>query len=151
MSDSDMFAIWPFIWAGSAGGGFLLMILVVSFFIIVYLIQQNKRRANRCNISTDVAYSTTERSDSCVNPDCYSNDYENVPAHTKLNADNKSSEPVLDIVYPVPNFEEHQFPASATHTNTPYASSKSPLATELEPVYNTVLPDVQQTSESEKH
>ena len=143
MSDSDMFAIWPFIWAGSAGGGLLLpLILVASFFIIAYLIQQKKRRANRCNISTEVAYSTTERSDSRVNPDCYSNDHENVPAHT--NADNKSSEPVLDVEYALP-FEEHQFPASgmildkdciATHTNAAYASSKSPLAAELAPVYD---------------
>ena len=161
MSDSDIFAIWPFIWAGSAGGGLLLLlILVASFFIVVYLVQQKKRRAikSRCNISTEVAYSTTEISDSRVNPDCYSNDYENVPAHTILNADNKGSEPVLDVVYALP-FEEHQFPASgmvldkdciATHTNAAYASSKSPLAAELEPVYDNVLPGVQQTSASEK-
>ena len=160
MSDLDIFVIS----GGSAGGGLLLLlILVASFFIVVCLVQQKKRRAknSRCNISTEVAYSTTERSDlndtmSCVYPDC--NDYENVPTHT--NADNKGSGPVLDVVYAVSNFEEHQFPASgmildkdciATHTNAAYASSKSPLAAELEPVYDTVLPDVQQTSANGEH
>ena len=139
MSDLDIFVIW----AGSAGGGFLLLlILVVSCFIVVCLVHQKKRRANRCNVSTDVACSTTERRDSRVNPDCYSNDYENVTAHT--NADYKSSEPVLDVVYALP-LEEHQFPASgmvldkdciASHINAAYASSKSPLAAKLEPVYD---------------
>ena len=152
-SDLDIFSIS----GGSAGGGLLLLlILVASFFIVVCLVQQKKRRTikSRCNISTDVAYSTTERSElndtmSCVYPDC--NDYENVTTHT--NADNKGSEPVPDIVYAVPNFdsEEHQFPASgtvmdkdciATHTNAAYASSKSPLAAELAPVFDTVLPDI---------
>ena len=141
-----------------SGGLLLLLILVAAISTIVCLLLRYKRKAYHSNMSMNVAYCTSKRSEldeTYVNSDCNYYEFQSVPTHT--NAAYSFSKPPTAVVYDVvydsvlPNLTEHQFQASGMVldkdciTNAAYTSSKLPLAVELEVVYDTI-PDTQQMS-----